>query len=183
MFKSMMTPLPIVDIFASVRPGSDGSAAWAVILSFGTRHRKEFSGWKAVCGVDQAALLAVADGLERLTRPCRVRLFSDITVIADLPKMVQRWDQEQDASTDEVGGEIRSLLQVHEVDYALIETDVSTIQEAADLAQQAIHQGSLFANFLLGKPTCLDPEPQLSQQSAGHAPQKRALWGQRRKSA
>lgn len=178
---------PLVDIYATALSGADDSAAYGLILCLGTRHRKDFSGWQAEGGLGRATLLAVADGLERLTRPCRVRFVTDIPAIAnllsDLSRLEQNWCQGTGYSKDEAEGKILSLVQVHEVQYVLVGSDFERIQEAAALARQASHQGSSLTKFLLGEPSCIDPEPKLNGQNVRHTSQPIALWGQRRQIA
>lgn len=178
---------PLVDIYATTLPGADDSAAYGLILCLGTRHRKDFSGWQAEGGLSRAVLLAVADGLERLTRPCQVRFITDIPTIANLlanfSEMEQELLQGRGTLTDETEEKIRNMVQVHEVQHVLVKSNVERIQEARDLAMQASLQGASLTKFLLGEPSCLDPEPKLNGQNVSHTSQPIALWGQRRRSA
>lgn len=56
--------------------GNPGPGGWAVLLRYG-RHQRELSGGEAQTTNNRMELMAAIAGLEALTEPCRVELFTD----------------------------------------------------------------------------------------------------------
>lgn len=62
--------------------GNPGPGGWAAILMFGP-HKKELSGGEENTTNNRMELIAVIQGLQTLTEPCTVELYSDSKYVID----------------------------------------------------------------------------------------------------
>lgn len=74
--------------------GNPGPGGWGAVLICGP-HRKEISGFVPQTTNQRMELTAAVQGLEKLKRPCRVRLFSDSAYLinAFTQGWVERWQR------------------------------------------------------------------------------------------
>ena len=74
---------PWVEIFTDgACSGNPGPGGWGTILRFGTAE-KELAGGETPTTNNRMELMAAIAGLEALTRPCRVRLYTDSRYLRD----------------------------------------------------------------------------------------------------
>ena len=62
--------------------GNPGPGGWGAILKYGA-HEKELSGGEPSTTNNRMELMAAITGLEKLTRPCEVQLYSDSKYLTD----------------------------------------------------------------------------------------------------
>ena len=73
--------------------GNPGPGGWGVIVRAGARE-KELSGGETPTTNNRMELLAAIRGLESLTRPCRVRLYTDSNYVRDgITRWVHAWQR------------------------------------------------------------------------------------------
>jgi ribonuclease HI len=73
--------------------GNPGPGGWGVIVRAGGRE-KELSGGESPSTNNRMELLAAIRGLESLTRPCRVALYTDSNYVRDgITKWVHNWQR------------------------------------------------------------------------------------------
>ena len=79
-----MTPeLPSVEMFTDgACKGNPGPGGWGVVIRAGTRE-KNMSGGEPLTTNNRMELLAAIRGLEALTRPCEVALYTDSLYVRD----------------------------------------------------------------------------------------------------
>ena len=71
--------------------GNPGPGGWGVVIRASTRER-EFSGGESMTTNNRMELMAAIKGLEALTRPCRVRLYTDSIYVRDgITRWVHGW--------------------------------------------------------------------------------------------
>ncbi|MGK6324564.1 ribonuclease HI [Sphingomonas sp. DT-51] len=87
-----MTELTLVEMFTDgACKGNPGPGGWGVVIRSGT-HDKELSGGDAVTTNNRMELTAAIEGLNALTRPCRVKLMTDSRYVMDgLTKWIHGW--------------------------------------------------------------------------------------------
>ena len=87
-----MAELSDVEIFTDgACRGNPGPGGWGVLLRTGTKER-ELSGGEALTTNNRMELTAAIKGLEALTRPCRVQLFTDSNYVRDgITKWIHGW--------------------------------------------------------------------------------------------
>jgi ribonuclease HI len=87
-----MTELPHVEIATDgACKGNPGPGGWGVLLRFGDRER-EMSGGEALTTNNRMELTAAIEGLNALTKPCRVTLSTDSRYVMDgLTKWIHGW--------------------------------------------------------------------------------------------
>ena len=95
-----MTELPAVDMWTDgACRGNPGPGGWGVLIRLasetGTRAReKELSGGEPLTTNNRMELLAAIRGLEALTKPCRVRLYTDSNYVRDgITRWIHKWRQ------------------------------------------------------------------------------------------
>lgn len=83
-----------VDIYTDgACKGNPGPGGWGALLRMG-RHEKELSGSEADTTNNRMELTAAIKGLEALTEPCRVDLYSDSKYVLDgMTKWVMGWQK------------------------------------------------------------------------------------------
>ena len=84
--------LPVVEMFTdgSCR-GNPGPGGWGTLIRMGARER-ELSGGEAVSTNNRMELMAAIEGLNALTRPCRVTLVTDSVYVRDgITKWIHGW--------------------------------------------------------------------------------------------
>jgi ribonuclease HI len=87
----MTTPVTIYTDGGCI--GNPGPGGWAAILLYG-EHRKELSGRYRETTNNRMELLAAIEGLEALTRPCRVELYTDSSYLRDgITRWVHGWQR------------------------------------------------------------------------------------------
>ena len=89
----MTTPeLTDVEMFTDgACKGNPGPGGWGVVIRAGP-HEKELSGGEPDTTNNRMELIAAIRGLEALTRPCRVRLYTDSNYVRDgITRWIQRW--------------------------------------------------------------------------------------------
>jgi ribonuclease HI len=81
-----------VDIFTDgACKGNPGPGGWGVVIRAGA-NEKELSGGEPMTTNNRMELLAAIRGLEALTRPCRVRLYTDSLYVRDgITKWIHGW--------------------------------------------------------------------------------------------
>jgi ribonuclease HI len=86
--------LTTVEIFTDgACKGNPGPGGWGVIIRAGARE-KELSGGETPTTNNRMELLAAIKGLESLTRPCRVQLYTDSNYVRDgITKWVHAWQR------------------------------------------------------------------------------------------
>ena len=73
--------------------GNPGPGGWGVIIRAGARE-KELSGSEALTTNNRMELLAAINGLNSLTRPCRVQLYTDSNYVRDgITRWVHAWQR------------------------------------------------------------------------------------------
>jgi ribonuclease HI len=84
--------LPQVDIFTDgACRGNPGPGGWGVIIRAGARE-KELAGGEADTTNNRMELQAAIRGLEALTKPCRVRLYTDSVYVRDgITRWIHGW--------------------------------------------------------------------------------------------
>ena len=89
-----MTELPIVELFTDgACKGNPGRGGWGTLIRMGATE-KELSGGESVSTNNRMELMAAIRGLEALTRPCRVTLFTDSMYVRDgITKWVHNWQR------------------------------------------------------------------------------------------
>ena len=89
-----MTELPIVEIFTDgACKGNPGPGGWGAILRSGGKER-ELSGGEAPSTNNRMELMAAIAGLEALSRPCKVRLYTDSNYLRDgITKWIHGWQK------------------------------------------------------------------------------------------
>jgi len=71
--------------------GNPGPRGWGVVIRAGARE-KELSGGEALTTNNRMELMAAIRGLEALTRPCRVHLYTDSVYVRDgITKWIHGW--------------------------------------------------------------------------------------------
>ncbi len=71
--------------------GNPGPGGWGALLRMG-EHEKELSGGEAETTNNRMEMTAVLRGLEALTRPCSIDLYTDSTYVIDgITKWVDGW--------------------------------------------------------------------------------------------
>jgi ribonuclease HI len=71
--------------------GNPGPGGWGVVIRAGASE-KELSGGEPLTTNNRMELLAAIRGLEALTRPCRVQLYTDSTYVRDgITKWIHGW--------------------------------------------------------------------------------------------
>jgi ribonuclease HI len=90
----MTTELPIVELYTDgACRGNPGPGGWGTLIRMGG-HEKELSGGEPVSTNNRMELMAAIRGLEALTRPCRVTLFTDSMYVRDgITKWVHNWQR------------------------------------------------------------------------------------------
>ncbi len=87
----MTTPVTIYTDGGCI--GNPGPGGWAAILLYG-EHRKELSGGYRETTNNRMELRAAIEGLEALTRPCRVELYTDSSYLRDgITQWVHGWQR------------------------------------------------------------------------------------------
>ena len=89
-----MTELTLVEMFTDgACKGNPGPGGWGVVIRSGA-HEKELSGGDAVTTNNRMELTAAIEGLNALTRPCRVTLSTDSRYVMDgLTKWIHGWQK------------------------------------------------------------------------------------------
>ena len=87
-----MTELPLVEIFTDgACRGNPGPGGWAALLRRGATER-EISGGERETTYNRMELVAAIRALEALTKPCRVRLFTDSAYVRDgITRWIHKW--------------------------------------------------------------------------------------------
>ena len=87
-----MTELPHVEIATDgACKGNPGPGGWGALIRMGARER-ELSGGEAHTTNNRMELMAAIEGLNALTRPCRVTLSTDSRYVMDgLTKWIHGW--------------------------------------------------------------------------------------------
>jgi ribonuclease HI len=87
-----MSELPLVEIFTDgACKGNPGRGGWGVVLRAGSTE-KELWGSEPHTTNNRMELTAAIQGLNALTRPCRVKLFTDSRYVMDgLTKWIHGW--------------------------------------------------------------------------------------------
>ncbi len=87
-----MTELPLVEIFTDgACRGNPGPGGWAALLRRGATER-EISGGERETTNTRMELVAAIRALEALTKPCRVRLFTDSAYVRDgITRWIHKW--------------------------------------------------------------------------------------------
>lgn len=87
-----MTELPPVEIATDgACRGNPGPGGWGVVIRMGARE-KELSGGEALTTNNRMELTAAIEGLNALTRPCRVILSTDSRYVMDgLTRWIHGW--------------------------------------------------------------------------------------------
>ncbi|GAA4816818.1 ribonuclease HI [Sphingosinicella ginsenosidimutans] len=71
--------------------GNPGPGGWGVVIRAGTRE-KELSGGEPLTTNNRMELMAAIKGLQALTRPCRVALYTDSNYVRDgITKWTRGW--------------------------------------------------------------------------------------------
>ena len=79
----MSEELTQVDMFTDgACKGNPGPGGWGVVIRAGARE-KELNGGEPLTTNNRMELLAAIRGLEALTRPCRVKLYTDSVYVRD----------------------------------------------------------------------------------------------------
>ena len=88
----MTAELTEVEIFTDgACKGNPGPGGWGVIIRAGGRE-KELSGGEQLTTNNRMELLAAIRGLESLTRPCRVKLYTDSIYVRDgITRWIHGW--------------------------------------------------------------------------------------------
>jgi ribonuclease HI len=86
--------MPQVQLFTDgACRGNPGPGGWGTLIRMGERE-KELSGGEAPSTNNRMELMAAIRGLEALTRPCRVTLFTDSMYVKDgITKWVHNWQR------------------------------------------------------------------------------------------
>src|ERR1044072_5120632 len=81
-----------VDLFTDgTCKGNPGPGGWGVVIRAGARE-KELSGGEKITTNNRMELMAAIRGLEALTRPCRVQLYTDSIYVRDgITRWVHGW--------------------------------------------------------------------------------------------
>lgn len=86
-------PPPVILYTDGACIGNPGPGGWAAILRYGDR-RKELSGGLRATTNNRMELRAAIEGLEALTRPCRVVIYTDSVYLRDgITKWVNGWQR------------------------------------------------------------------------------------------
>jgi len=87
-----VTELPQVEIFTDgACRGNPGPGGWGVLIRAGARE-KELSGGEPVSTNNRMELMASIEGLNALTKPCRVTLVTDSIYVRDgITKWIHGW--------------------------------------------------------------------------------------------
>ncbi len=105
-----MTPTRLVHLFTDgACSGNPGAGGWAFILrDLQTGKERELAGGQAQTTNNQMELLAVIRGLETLSRPCRVTLYSDSNYVGQgLSQWLAGW--KRNGWRRKVGGKYAEL--------------------------------------------------------------------------
>ncbi|GAA0734197.1 ribonuclease HI [Sphingomonas japonica] len=89
-----MSELPHVEIATDgACKGNPGRGGWGALIRYGTTE-KEMSGGEAHTTNNRMELMAAIEGLNALTRPCRVTLSTDSRYVMDgLTKWIHGWQK------------------------------------------------------------------------------------------
>ena len=84
--------MPRVEAFTDgACKGNPGPGGWGVVLRMGT-HEKELSGGEPLTTNNRMELTAATQALTALTKPCRVKLYTDSRYVMDgLTKWIHGW--------------------------------------------------------------------------------------------
>lgn len=87
-----MSELPLVEAFTDgACKGNPGPGGWGVLLRMGA-HEKELSGGDPATTNNRMELTAATEALNALTKPCRVKLYTDSRYVMDgLTKWIHGW--------------------------------------------------------------------------------------------
>ncbi len=90
----MTAELPHVEIATDgACKGNPGKGGWGALIRFGG-HEKELSGGEAHTTNNRMELMAAIEGLNALTKPCRVTLSTDSRYVMDgLTKWIKGWQR------------------------------------------------------------------------------------------
>ena len=93
--------MPEVEVFTDgACSGNPGPGGWAAILRF-RGVEKELSGAEPATTNNRMELMAAICGLEALTRPCRVRLYTDSQYLRDgITRWIAAWKARQWRTAD-----------------------------------------------------------------------------------
>ena len=92
MVESLTAELPSVTIFTDgACKGNPGPGGWGALIRSGARE-KELSGGEPVSTNNRMELMAAIEGLNALSRPCRVDLVTDSTYVRDgITRWIHGW--------------------------------------------------------------------------------------------
>jgi len=105
--------------------GNPGPGGWAAILIVGTVE-KELSGGEANTTNNRMELLAVIKGLEALTRPCKVKVYSDSAYVVNafLQNWIGKWQKngwvnsaKAEVANKDLWQTLLKLTSTHEVEF------------------------------------------------------------------
>lgn len=105
--------------------GNPGPGGWGAILIYG-QHEKELSGFVPDTTNQRMELLAAIKGLDSLTKPCRVKLYSDSAYLVNafIQGWLENWQKngwlnakKQPVSNDDLWRQLIALSESHDVEW------------------------------------------------------------------
>lgn len=105
--------------------GNPGPGGWGVVLIAGS-HQKELSGGEKLTTNNKMELTAVIKGLEALTRPCKVKLYSDSAYVVNAfnQHWIDNWQRNgwrnkarEAVANEDLWKQLLLLTKTHEVEF------------------------------------------------------------------
>lgn len=105
--------------------GNPGPGGWGAVLLYGD-HEKEISGFEPATTNQRMELLAAIKGLEKLKKPCKVKLSSDSAYLVNAftQGWIENWQRngwlnakKEPVSNADLWRKLISLSAVHEIDW------------------------------------------------------------------
>ncbi len=131
--------------------GNPGPGGWAAILRYGS-HEQEISGFDPETTNQRMELMAAIKALERLKKPCRVKLYSDSAYLINAFNQgwVENWQRngwvnarKQPVSNDDLWRRLITLAKVHDIEWIKVRghSDNEDNNRCDELARAAIASG------------------------------------------
>lgn len=141
-----------VDIYTDgACSGNPGPGGWGAVLLYGT-HKKEISGGVPHSTNQRMELTAAIKGLEQLTRPCRVKLYSDSAYLINgfTKGWIENWQRngwlnakKEPVSNSDLWQALVELSHIHDIEWIKVKghSDNEWNNRCDQLAREAIKKG------------------------------------------
>ena len=138
---------PVVIYTDGACSGNPGPGGWGAVLEY-NGHRKELSGGEPDTTNNRMELMAVIRALEALSRPCRVKLFTDsVYVMKGMTEWLPQWKRrnwrtasKQPVKNVDLWQALEEAIHRHRVDWTWVKghSGIPENERADELARLAI---------------------------------------------